>query len=183
MRIPAPSPDTSVYRHPIHLYPYLRDFLSPTSLRSRALSPFPPISCPSPTAPPNSLTNSPLPQVNFAPDFIGPPANLSTVADHISHIARVTSPSHVGLGSDFDGIPAGPTGLEDVSKYPALFVELYKRGWKREELAGLAGKNLLRVWAKAELVSQEMQREGYPPAMDIYDKRPDLPMEWPGDEL
>jgi membrane dipeptidase len=44
-----------------------------------------------------------------------------TVADHVEHIAKVTSKKHVGLGSDYDGIEAGPQGLEDVSKYPSMW--------------------------------------------------------------
>ena len=43
-------------------------------------------------------------------------------------------------------------GLEDVSKYPELFAELIRRGWSDEDLRKLAGKNLVRVFTRAEQV-------------------------------
>ncbi|THG99277.1 hypothetical protein EW026_g3041 [Hermanssonia centrifuga] len=115
--------------------------------------------------------------VNFAPDFVADPgkADLSAVADHVEHIAAIAGRKHVGLGSDFDGIGSTPEGLEDVSKYPALIVELINRGWKRPELEGLTGKNLLRVMEGAEHVAKHLQETGMAPVYDLYDKRTDLP--------
>ncbi|OCH84240.1 hypothetical protein OBBRIDRAFT_799256 [Obba rivulosa] len=114
--------------------------------------------------------------VNFAPFFVADPgeANVQTVADHVEHIANVTGKAHVGLGSDFDGIGDVPEGLEDVSKYPALIAEMYRRGWDGFELAGLTGRNLLRVMEGAERVSKDLQRAGAEPAYDVYDQREDL---------
>ncbi|KAJ6497811.1 membrane dipeptidase-domain-containing protein [Mycena sanguinolenta] len=114
--------------------------------------------------------------VNFGPTFVGAPGNatLYGVADHVEHIAKVAGKQHVGLGSDFDGIADTPVGLEDVSTYPALFAELVKRGWTKNELSGLAGANLLRVFEGAEKVSAELKAAGTAPAFDVYDKRTDL---------
>ncbi|KAH7888424.1 membrane dipeptidase-domain-containing protein [Phlebopus sp. FC_14] len=116
--------------------------------------------------------------VNFAPYFIAKEgeANVERVADHVEHIANVTGKEHVGIGSDYDGIGSTPEGLEDVSKYPALIAELYRRGWDKYELAGLTGGNLLRVFAGAEKVARELQAAGTPAVYDIYDKRDDLPL-------
>ena len=72
-------------------------------------------------------------------------ATLADVADHIEHIRDVAGVDHVGIGSDFDGIPTHVEGLEDVSTFPALFMELARRGWSDEDLKKLAGENLLRV--------------------------------------
>ncbi|KAL5514515.1 hypothetical protein ACEPAG_2604 [Sanghuangporus baumii] len=115
--------------------------------------------------------------VNFAPYFVAPEgkATLERVADHCEHIAKVAGKEHVGIGSDFDGIGTVPAGLEDVSKYPDLVSELYARGWSRQELAGLAGGNLLRVMQRAERVARQMQKDGDRPSMDVYDKRTDIP--------
>ncbi len=74
-----------------------------------------------------------------------PPVTLAMVADHIEHVAKVCGLDCVGIGSDFDGIPNTPDGLEGVDKYPALFAELARRGWSDEDLAKLAGGNVLRV--------------------------------------
>ncbi|KAF8637969.1 hypothetical protein AX16_010601 [Volvariella volvacea WC 439] len=123
--------------------------------------------------------------VNFAPFFVADPgeATVEAVADHVDHIAKVAGKEHVGIGSDFDGIGDTPVGLEDVSKYPALIAELYRRGWSKTELAGLTGGNLLRVFEGVERVAKELQASGTPPAFDIYDKRPDLPSRDRFDEL
>jgi membrane dipeptidase len=86
-----------------------------------------------------------------------PVVGIGDVADHIEHIAKVAGADHVGLGSDFDGIPDGPAGLDSVDKYPALLAELARRGWSDADLAKLAGGNLLRVLAKAEEVSARLR--------------------------
>jgi len=115
--------------------------------------------------------------VNFAPFFIARPgeANVAAVADHVEHIASITGKKHVGIGSDYDGINSVPVGLEDVSKYPVLIAELYKRGWNKYELAGLTGANFLRVFEGAEKVSRDLQAAGQRPAYDLYKKRKDIP--------
>lgn len=88
----------------------------------------------------------------------GPPVGIADVADHLEHIRDVAGIDHVGLGSDFDGIPTYVTGLEDVSTFPALFVELANRGWSDGALRKLAGENLLRVMREAEAVAARLQR-------------------------
>ncbi len=86
-----------------------------------------------------------------------PRATLADVADHIEHIRRIAGIDHVGIGSDFDGMSSTPLGLEDVSKYPALFAELARRGWSDTELEKLAGRNLLRALRAAEAVARRLQ--------------------------
>ena len=86
-----------------------------------------------------------------------PPVPLSQVADHIEHIRDVAGVEHVGLGSDFDGIPEAPQGLEGVDKFPALLLELARRGWSDTDLAAVAGANVLRVLGAAEAVSARLR--------------------------
>src|SRR5262249_28482001 len=84
-----------------------------------------------------------------------PNVTLAMVADHIQHIAKVAGVEHVGIGSDFDGVgKALPEGLGDVSTYPALLAELVRRGWSDENIAKLAGGNILRVLDAADAVAQ-----------------------------
>jgi membrane dipeptidase len=78
-----------------------------------------------------------------------PAATVSDVADHVDHIRGLAGIDHVGVGSDFDGSPGMPKGLEDVSCYPALFAELAERGYSDEDLAKVAGRNVLRVMRRA----------------------------------
>ena len=92
-----------------------------------------------------------------------PKATLAQVADHIEHIRRVAGVDHVGIGGDFDGISETVVGLEDVSKYPALFAELSRRGWSEADLRKLAGENTLRVMARAEAVAARL-RASRPPS-------------------
>ena len=87
-----------------------------------------------------------------------PVTTLAQVADHIEHIRQVAGVDHVGIGSDFDGIPDAPVGLEGVDRYPALLEELMRRGWSDADIAKLAGENLLRRFGAAEQVSLRLQR-------------------------
>jgi len=86
-----------------------------------------------------------------------PRATLSQVADQIDYVRKVAGVDHVGIGGDFDGISEVVLGLEDVSKYPALFAELARRGWSDADLKKLAGGNLLRVFGEAEAVAKRLQ--------------------------
>ena len=94
-------------------------------------------------------------------------ATVSDVADHVEHIAAIAGVDHVGIGSDFDGIEQVPQGLEDVSKFPALFTELARRGWSEPDLRKLAGENILRVMREAEAASRRLRRERGPSTATI----------------
>ncbi len=88
-----------------------------------------------------------------------PPSSVSDVADHIDHIRDIAGIDHIGVGSDFDGLPAMPEGLDDVSKYPALFAELADRGYPDDDLMKIAGRNALRVMRRAEDVAAQLRSE------------------------
>jgi membrane dipeptidase len=91
-----------------------------------------------------------------------PTASIADVANAIEHVRQIVGPDHVGIGSDFDGIEETVVGLEDVSKYPAIFAELARRGWSDADLRKLAGGNVLRVLAQAEQVAKRLQKERPP---------------------
>jgi membrane dipeptidase len=97
-----------------------------------------------------------------------PSATLEQVADHIEHVRRVAGVDHVGLGSDFDGIPEGPRGLEGVDRFPALLMELMRRGWTDGDVAKVAGENVLRVMAASERVAAKL-RADTPPSEALID--------------
>lgn len=86
-------------------------------------------------------------------------AELKDVADHIDHVRKVAGIDHVGIGADYEGFDGPPTGLEDVSTYPALLAELMNRGYSAEEIKKVAGGNILRVMRKAEQVSAELKKQ------------------------
>jgi membrane dipeptidase len=87
-----------------------------------------------------------------------PQATIADVANAIEHVRSIAGVDHVGIGSDFDGITDNVVGLEDVSKYPALFAELARRGWSDADLAKLASGNVLRVLSEAEKVSARLKK-------------------------
>ena len=82
-----------------------------------------------------------------------PPGDVSTIVDHIDHVVRVAGIGHVGLGSDFDGIPMVPDGMEDVSRYPALTTELLRRGYPDGAVRKVLGENFIRVFREVENLS------------------------------
>ncbi|KAM6507186.1 hypothetical protein FALCPG4_018568 [Fusarium falciforme] len=119
--------------------------------------------------------------VTFVPDFISCNASktagqlpmhdpsqvtLSRVVDHIMYVGQLIGYEHVGLGSDFDGIPSTPAGLEDVSYFPSLIEELLRRGVTDEDAAMVAGGSLIRAWRRVDEVAHEMQRSGVNPIED-----------------
>ncbi|RDW79549.1 dipeptidase-6 [Coleophoma cylindrospora] len=98
--------------------------------------------------------------ITFVPYFltsVPSEASIHHVVEHILHIVSITGWDHVGLGSDFDGLDTVPQGLENVSKYPALLELLLENGASEEQIAKLAGENLIRVWEEAEAVSRKMR--------------------------
>ena len=101
-----------------------------------------------------------------------PKVRLAEVADHIDHIRRVAGIDHIGIGSDFDGLESLPEGLDDVSCYPNLLVELARRGYSRDDLARLAGLNVLRVLAEAERVAASLQQTEPPLERGVRDFEP-----------
>jgi len=111
--------------------------------------------------------NGGLVMVNFYSGFITPTeqlkkdskdlGTLNDVVDHIEHVIKVAGIDHVGIGSDYDGVPRLPVGLEDVSTYPRITQELLNRGHKRETIHKLLGGNVMRVLHEAEDVAAQLR--------------------------
>jgi membrane dipeptidase len=76
---------------------------------------------------------------------IVPPVPLGRLVDHLQHVAKVAGVDHTCLGSDFDGVPATPAGMEDVGKLPALTAALRARGFSPADVDKILGGNVLRV--------------------------------------
>ncbi len=79
-----------------------------------------------------------------------PATTIAHMADHIDHIREIAGVESIGIGADFDGMPSGPVGFEDVRGYPLLFAELARRGYSQAELEMIASRNALRVMRAAE---------------------------------
>ena len=79
-----------------------------------------------------------------------PNATLDQVVDHIVHAAEVAGIDHVGIGSDFDGVPALPTGLQSAATLPALTARMLERGVSEADAMKVLGRNFLRVFEAVE---------------------------------
>ncbi|HXH38686.1 MAG TPA: dipeptidase [Thermoanaerobaculia bacterium] len=79
-----------------------------------------------------------------------PQASLDDAADHIIHAAEVAGIDHVGIGSDFDGVPALPAGLQTASGLPLLTARLLDRGLSEDDVTKILGGNFLRVFEQIE---------------------------------
>src|SRR5215207_2277042 len=88
-----------------------------------------------------------------------PNTTLSMLVDHIEHIAKVAGVDHVGLGSDFDGVPNLPEGVDDVADLPNITYELLRRGHTDADVLKILGGNLMRAFAEAERVAAVGRRK------------------------
>jgi membrane dipeptidase len=86
-----------------------------------------------------------------------PVATLDDVVAHFVHIREVAGIDHLGVGGDYDGVSVLPEGMGDVSAYPKVFAALADLRWSDEDLAKIAGGNVLRVLRDAEAVARDLQ--------------------------
>ena len=89
-----------------------------------------------------------------------PPVPLSVLIDHIDHIAKVAGVDSVGIGSDFDGVPSLPEGMQDIAQLPNITYELLKRGYSERDVRKVLGENFLRVMTEAERVARGTRTSG-----------------------
>lgn len=79
-----------------------------------------------------------------------PKVPLSLFVDHVIRLLDLAGEEHVGIGTDFDGIPEALEGFEDVSKFPDLTAALLERGVDKAGIKLILGGNFLRVLRDGE---------------------------------
>lgn len=79
-----------------------------------------------------------------------PQATIDQVVDHIVHAATVAGVDHVGIGSDFDGVPSLPQGLQTAATLPRLTDRMLERGIAEGDIEKILGANFLRVFEAIE---------------------------------
>ncbi len=79
-----------------------------------------------------------------------PTARFDDAIDHIFHAAEVAGIDHVGIGSDFDGVPALPERLDTAAALPRLTARLLERGMSEPDVEKVLGGNFMRVFAEIE---------------------------------
>jgi membrane dipeptidase len=107
-------------------------------------------------------------QAELSAQVARPP--FSALIDHIDHMVKVAGIEHVGIGSDFDGVPCLPQGIDSVADLPKITQALAERGYTEKQLNMILGENLLRVFADVEKTAKQIQSETNP------DKRSEVPI-------
>ena len=97
-------------------------------------------------------------RVNAAAKQPEPPP-LAKLIDHFVHAIEVAGPDHVGMGSDFDGVPSTPQELHDVTCLPKITYWLLQRGVAEETVTKVLGANVLRVFGAVEKVAASLAAE------------------------
>ena len=86
-------------------------------------------------------------------------APYTRIVDHIDHIKKIAGIDYVGIGSDYDGIPFLPAGMNGMEDLPLVTYEMLKRGYTETEIRKVLGENFLRAFSKAEDVAKINSRQ------------------------
>jgi membrane dipeptidase len=81
-----------------------------------------------------------------------PPPVVTEVdlADHFDYVKKLVGIDYIGIAGDYDGIEYTIKGMEDISSYPKLLIELLRRGWTEQEIQKITSGNFLRVFSEVE---------------------------------
>jgi membrane dipeptidase len=77
-------------------------------------------------------------------------APFDSLIAHFDHMIQVAGIDHVGIGTDFDGIPVPPQGIDSAADFPKITAALLARGHSAEDLHKLLGGNILRVFREVQ---------------------------------
>jgi membrane dipeptidase len=90
------------------------------------------------------------------PIYIAP---YTRIVDHIDYIKKLVGIDYVGIGSDFDGVPFLPAGMNGMEDLVLVTYEMLKRGYTEQEIRKVLGENFLRAFSKAEQVARINSRK------------------------
>ncbi len=90
------------------------------------------------------------------PIYITP---YTRIVDHIDHIKKVAGIDIVGIGSDYDGVPFLPAGMNGAEDLVLVTYEMLKRGYTEQEIRKVLGENFLRAFAQAEKIARIESRK------------------------
>ena len=79
--------------------------------------------------------------------------NLDGLVEHYLHALEVMGPDHVGVGTDFDGMPATLTPLlDDAAGVPRLWEALARKGLGAAVIEKVAWRNFARLLPAADVL-------------------------------
>ena len=82
-------------------------------------------------------------------------APFNSLIDHFDHIIKVAGIDHVGIGTDFDGIPVPPDGIDSAADLPKITAALMARGYTADDMKKMLGGNLLRVFSAVQAAAEK----------------------------
>ena len=82
-------------------------------------------------------------------------APFNSLIDHFDHVIKIAGIDHVGIGTDFDGIPVPPEGIDSAADLPKITAALMARGYTAEDMKKLLGGNLLRVFHNVQAAADQ----------------------------
>lgn len=87
-------------------------------------------------------------------------AGYTRIVDHIDYIKQVAGIDYVGIGSDYDGIPFLPAGMNGAEDLVLVTYEMLKRGYSETDVRKVLGENFMRAFAQVEKVAGSRQISG-----------------------
>ena len=91
------------------------------------------------------------------PIYVAP---YTVIVDHIDHMKKVAGIDIIGLGSDYDGVPFLPSGMNGAEDLALVTYEMLRRGYTETEIKKVLGENLLRAMSQMEKVAGNRQISG-----------------------
>jgi membrane dipeptidase len=82
-------------------------------------------------------------------------APFDSLINHFDHVIKVAGIDHVGIGTDFDGIPVPPAGIDSAADLPKVTAALMARGYTADDMKKLLGGNLLRVFTAVQAAAEK----------------------------
>jgi membrane dipeptidase len=80
--------------------------------------------------------------------------SYTVLVDHIDHIKQVAGIDYIGIGSDYDGVPLLPAGMNGMEDLVLVTYEMLRRGYSEQDILKVLGGNFLRAFAQAEQVAR-----------------------------
>ncbi len=85
--------------------------------------------------------------------------SYTRIVDHIDHIKNVAGIDSVGIGSDYDGVPLLPAGMNGMEDLPLVTYEMLKRGYSEQDILKVLGGNFMRAFEQAEKTAKTNSRK------------------------
>src|SRR5690606_16330275 len=89
-----------------------------------------------------------------------PITSYTKIVDHMDHIKKTAGIDHIGLGSDYDGVPLLPEPMKGAEDLALVTYEMLRRGYTENEVRKVLGGNVLRALEQAEKVAGNRKISG-----------------------